>query len=77
MCRVLQVSRSGYYAWRKRKPSQRQEANEKVVAEIKQVHEQSRGSYGSWRIYAALRRLGRQYNHKRVARPMRQHKIRA
>jgi len=77
MCRVLQVSRSGYYAWRKRKPSQREVANEKVVAEIKEVHDQSRGVYGSKRIYMALRRLGRRYNHKRVARLMRQHRIHA
>lgn len=77
MCRVLQVSRSGYYAWRERKPSQRQMANEKLVAEIKRIHEKSRGTYGCLRIYYALLRLGQRYNRKRIARLMHQHGIRA
>jgi len=77
MCRVLQVSRSGYYAWCQRKPSQREMANKQVLADIEEVHRQSRGTYGPWRVYKALCRLGRQYNHKRITRLMRQHGIRA
>ncbi len=72
MCRVLRVSRSGYYAWSKRKPSKRQRANERLTAEIREIHKDSRGTYGAPRIHAELvlgrhRRVG----HNRVARLMR------
>jgi putative transposase len=77
MCRVLDVSRSGYYAWRKRPPSAREMANQKLLEEIKAVHKQSRGRYGSPRIYEALLRLAIRCSRKRVARLMRQHGIRA
>jgi len=52
-------------------------ANKQVLADIEEVHRQSRGTYGPWRVYKALCRLGRQYNHKRITRLMRQHGIRA
>lgn len=77
MCRVLQVSRSGYYAWLKRPPSARQMANEKLLAEIQDIHQKSRGTYGIFRVYFALRRLGHQCGRNRVARLMRVHGIRA
>jgi len=38
MCSVLQVSRSGYYAWRKRSPSKRKMANQRLLAEVKAIH---------------------------------------
>ena len=77
MCRVLEVSRSGYYAWRERPPSQRQMANQALVKEIRELHDQSRQTYGVLRIYFALRKLGRQCSRNRVALLMRQHGIRA
>jgi putative transposase len=71
-CRVLGVSVSGFYEWRSREPSRRQVADERLTAMIAQIHERSRGSYGSPRVHAELRlgldvRCGR----KRVERLMR------
>ena len=54
MCDVLQVSRSGYYAWATRPPSQRQRRQEELIEQIRRAHEQSRGTYGSPRICAEL-----------------------
>jgi transposase InsO family protein len=75
MCRVLQVSVSGYYAWRKRGPSRRAQADARLVEQMRQVHAASRQTYGSPRIHAALRRQGIGCNHKRVERLMRVHDI--
>ena len=58
LCRLLGVSRSGYYAWRKRLPSARARANEELTDHIRVVHEQSRGTYGAPRIWAELRDRG-------------------
>lgn len=77
MCRVLEVSRSGYYAWQRRLPSGRQMANQVLVAEIRKLHKQSRQTYGILRIYFALRKLGYRCSRNRVARLMRHHNIRA
>lgn len=76
MCRVLGVSVSGYYAWRKRPPSARAEANAVLVEHMRRVHAASRQTYGSPRIHAALRQQGVACNHKRVERLMRLHGIR-
>jgi putative transposase len=46
MCRALEVSRSGYYAWRSRRPSRRAQANEELLKHIKQAHQDSRQTYG-------------------------------
>ncbi len=72
MCHVLRVSRSGYYAWSKRKPSKRQRANDRLTAEIRAIHGDSRGTYGAPRIHAELV-VGqhRHVGHNRVARLMR------
>ena len=51
MCRVLQVSRSGYNAWRDRPVSQRERANQMLWREIKAIHEQYRHVYGCPRIH--------------------------
>lgn len=72
LCRVLQVSVSGYYAWRQRAPSQRSSANAQLSAQIRAVHHASRQTYGSRRVTAALRAQGTLCNRKRVARLMRQ-----
>jgi putative transposase len=72
-CRILGVSRSGYYAWLGRPPSAREEANMLLLKHIQQVHEDSRGTYGWPRVHAELTLgLGLPVNHKRVARLMRQ-----
>lgn len=71
MCRMLGVSRSGYYAWRKRLTSQRAQANERLLVQIREEYQLSRKTYGSPRIYAALRKKGVTCSRKRVARLMR------
>ena len=72
-CRVLKVSRSGYYAWRGRPKSVREQDNELLVKHIEQIHTESRGTYGWPRVHAELTLgLGLRVNHKRVARLMRQ-----
>lgn len=76
MCRVLEVSPSGYYAWRKRPSSQREMANEKLLKEIKRVHEKSNGTYGSPRIYHELKEQVA-CSENRVARLMKRHDIAA
>lgn len=70
MCEVLQVSRSGYYAWKGRPASARAASDEELVVEIKAAHKAGRGNYGSPRVHRALRRSGRRVGKKRVARLM-------
>jgi len=77
MCRVFDVSPAGYYRFRRSKPSPRVEANERLLEQIKAIHAQSRGNYGSPKMYQQLRRDGEAVNHKRVERLMRQHEIKA
>ena len=72
LCAVLEVSESGYYAWRKRAVSERARANGELVEQIRQVHQASRGTYGSPRVQAALRQQGVVCTRKRVARLMQQ-----
>lgn len=76
MCRALEVSESGYYAWREHTPSKRAQQNAELLAQIRRVHRESRCSYGSpsiWRELRADRVVGRH----RIARLMQQHGIRA
>jgi len=75
MCRVLKVSRAGYYAWRERELSQRAAANIELVARIREIHRDSRGTYGSPRIHAHLACAGVRCSKKRVARLMRSNGI--
>jgi len=75
MCRVLDVKRSGYYAWRKRKPSTHEQANQALLDLIKAEHAKSRKTYGSPRLHVVLRRQGVRCGHNRVARLMRVHGI--
>ena len=77
LCRVLQVSASGYYAWLRRPPSRRQQENDALLAEIRVRHARSRQTYGSPRIHADLQAAGLKVGRKRVARLMRRHGIRA
>lgn len=71
LCRVLKVSRSGYYAWRDRPPSKRATENAALTERIRAIHHKSRGTYGYPRVHAELRALGVRCNRKRVARLMR------
>jgi putative transposase len=72
MCRVLGVSPSGYWAWRRREPSARACANARLQAQIIQIHQTSRGTYGARRVRAELVASGTACGHNRVARLMRQ-----
>jgi putative transposase len=72
MCRVLKVSKSGYYSWRHRPPSTRARADESLTERIKRVHRQSMGTYGAPRVHAELRASGIRCARKRVARLMRE-----
>jgi len=71
MCRVLEVSRSGYYEWLKREPSRRTVANAALLAAIQQIHADSDGTYGAPRIHAELVEQGKPASLNRVARQMR------
>jgi transposase InsO family protein len=70
MCQVLGVSSSGYYDWRGRPASQRQQANEKLLAAIRREHAASRRTYGSPRIHKALQQEGFHVGRHRIARLM-------
>ena len=72
MCRVLGVSESGFYAWRKRPPCQRKREDAHLTDEIRQEFHTHRGRYGSPRLHAELRDQGRSISRKRVARLMRE-----
>ncbi len=71
MCRVLEVSRSGYYAWLKRAPSERTKANAALLETIRAIHVESDGTYGAPRIHADLPSKGARASLNRVARVMR------
>src|SRR2546428_5053995 len=77
MCRLYGVTRAGYYAWRSRERSERERQNETLTAEIRAVHAESRGTYGSPRVRRALRKRGHRVGKIRVARLMRRHGIMA
>jgi putative transposase len=70
LCEALGVSPSGYYAWRSRRPSARENANAALAAEIRRFHARSRGTYGVPRIWADLAEAGFAVSRKRVARLM-------
>jgi len=71
MCRCVNVSRSGYYAWKEREPSPRTIENDALLEEIRSLHEQSDGVWGSGRIWDELIQDGMACGQNRVARLMR------
>lgn len=75
LCEVLSVSASGYYAWRQRKPSARAVADEKLLAQIRQLHLETREAYGSDRMWKALCKAGEHCGRHRVRRLRRTHAI--
>ncbi len=71
LCEVLEVSRSGYYAWKDRAPSPREVADAALAVEVAATHARSKNRYGSPRVHRALRKRGVRVGCKRVARLMR------
>ena len=71
MCRVLGVSTSGYYAWLQRPPAARARLDAELGVRLRAIHERSRGTYGTPRIYAELKEEGVRVGRKRVARLLR------
>ena len=76
MCSVLQVSASGYYAWRDRAPAPRAIANAVLTERIRQIHAESDATYGMPRVRAELIEQGQRVSRKRVARLMRRAQLR-
>jgi putative transposase len=76
LCKVLSVSRSGYYAWRDRPLSRRSQQDAALTAKIYEIHRRSRETYGSPRIHAELRSIGVRCGRKRVAKLMRKEGLR-
>jgi putative transposase len=80
MCRVLEVSRSGYYDWKARRgqePSKRMQRRTELLEKIKAVHEESRQTYGSPRVYQELKVMGESVSENTVAKLMKQKGIRS
>jgi len=77
LCRVLEVSRSGFYAWLGRSPSARKKADAQLATKIAAVHKKSRETYGSPRVHFELHESGTRVGRKRVARLMQENGIQA
>ncbi len=73
MCGVLQVSRSGYYAWRTRPVSARTQANARLLLRMRQLHTATKARYGAVKLWKALLAAGVSCGRHRVARLRRQH----
>jgi transposase InsO family protein len=76
-CQELEVSPSGYYAWRHRPPSAREMANQELFKKIEAVYNDNEGVYGSPRIYHELKSQGVACSKNRVARLMKLRRLRA
>ena len=77
MCKILGVSRSGYYAWFKSKTSKRVFENQELTTKIISIHKKSKGTYGSPRIVQELRQDYPRISRPRVARLMKKANIRS
>jgi transposase InsO family protein len=77
LCRVLGVSKAGYYAWAKRGPSKRAAEDRELAAAVRAAHQASGRTYGSPRVHRELRDWGRRHGVKRIARVMRAEGLRA
>jgi transposase InsO family protein len=77
LCRVLQVQRSGFYAWRSREPSSRAKDDLLLSVEVAAVFAEKKKRYGSPRVHRELRKRGRRVCRHRVARLMREQRLKA
>ena len=77
LCQAFNLSRSGYYAWLKRKPSSRSQANQRLAIQLQELFCASRKTYGSPRLTIELCAHGTRVGRHRVARLMRQQQLRA
>jgi putative transposase len=77
LCRALQVSRSGYSAWKKQSPSQRSQEENALLVQIRAAFQMSHGTYGSPRIHQELRSQEIACSPNRIARIMRKYQITA
>jgi len=77
MSEVLEVSRSGYYAWLRHSESKSKQDDKILLQEIHAIYQESHRTYGSPRIYRELKRRGRNHGKKRIARLMRKDGLRA
>jgi putative transposase len=77
LVQALEVSASGFYAHQHQPQGARAQEDQRLVGEIKPIFQASRGTYGSPRIQASLRRLGRRCGKNRIARLMREHQLQA
>ena len=75
MCLALQVSRSRYYEWTKKRKSHRSQADEELLEKIREIYKKRKGKYGSPRIHEDLKEMGYCVGRKRVARIMRENGI--
>ncbi len=77
LCKVMQVSRSGFYSWKKRKKSLRQQERERLIPKVKEIHKQTRGSYGARRISEELKAQGEKCGRTKAETLMRLAQVRA
>ena len=77
MCEVLHVSRSGFYAWLGRQPSQRVLEDEAIAGQVREVYRATRGIYGSPRVHRELRKQGKTWGRHRIARIMHEEGLQA
>ena len=77
MCRVLTVSRSGYYAWRNHPPSDRAQANTRLTKDVHRIFKEHKGRVGAPRIAKQLRAEGQRVGRNRIARVMQVERLRA
>ena len=75
LCRVLEVARSAYYAWRAGETHTQRRSDRQLLVHIRAIHRRHKGRYGAPRVTAELREQGFMVNRKRVARIMRDHHI--
>jgi putative transposase len=77
LCQAFDLSRSGYYAWKRRKPTARKLEDERITVAIKAAHDRSRGTYGPERIQTELAAVdGLDVGLNRIKRLRRKHGIR-
>jgi putative transposase len=77
MCRILEVSRSGYYDWAEREDSERSQQDRVLIKEIRQIHQDSKQAYGATKTWQALKQSGTVCGKHRVARLRREAGIEA